>query len=696
MNVLKICTYDDGGATIAAKRQAQALRAQGTPCTFLYLHDDRANGEMALQRGENEIRLSVPTSAWSYSGLIATAYWRDNRSPESNTWISLFHAECLWDRMLLDVCREFDVIHFHWIAQSVSARLLDGLRGLGKRVVFTGHDMNHFTGGCHYSGGCRKYVTACRDCPQLLTDFMGLIDSSLRLKVAVSSALRATWLFPSHWLADEFRLSQLQDKPEATQVLHNCLDARRFAPAGEARRRELRRELGFQEREMVCVAGAADNGELRKGFDYLEAAVDHLCDTLRGPDNRRRCAVVTIGRGRPSLSRRSPHLRHVHLGPVSEDRVIALFQAADLLLFPSVEENFSNTILESLLCGCPVLGFAIGGVPDIVRPGVNGWLVDTVSREHFAAAVEAAARPELLADMRAATEAWRAGHAADYDYPGFADRLGRIYDDPEAVTSGIPAPAAPPDPADRLHKLIFAEAKAHNGHANMTLAQGIIRHKFQAIAALQGLTEPEARPAPSLPAIFTGFSQPEPHPSYGRVAWVCQQANVLFRCQPGQRPALGLQVPNESWVTACLETATERLSAACNDRPATVLRVGGGPRDRYAYLWVLPDPDSLAPDAYNVLTLRFSEPYVDASKDRRLICLLHCQALLCDLARTLPDPDAVPDLAHSTRCALRADQARQRTAGWEPAQQAKAMTTVAVRAWLDLLEHESWAGEARA
>ena len=52
------------------------------------------------------------------------------------------------------------------------------------------------------------------------------------------------------------------------------------------------------------------------------------------------------------------------------------YSAADLLVSPTRAESFGLVCLESIACGTPVVAFGVGGVPDIVRHGVTGYLAD--------------------------------------------------------------------------------------------------------------------------------------------------------------------------------------------------------------------------------------------------------------------------------------------------------------------------------
>ena len=50
-----------------------------------------------------------------------------------------------------------------------------------------------------------------------------------------------------------------------------------------------------------------------------------------------------------------------------------LYQAADLLVMPTLMDNLPNTIVEAQACALPCVGFNIGGLPQMIKDGLNGY-----------------------------------------------------------------------------------------------------------------------------------------------------------------------------------------------------------------------------------------------------------------------------------------------------------------------------------
>jgi glycosyltransferase involved in cell wall biosynthesis len=89
------------------------------------------------------------------------------------------------------------------------------------------------------------------------------------------------------------------------------------------------------------------------------------------------------------------------LGRFSEPEALAtLYAAADLLVVPSLIDNAPNVIAEAHACGLPVLASAVGGIPEMVEPGLTGELVPPTDSAALATAA-AALLPAVMADRPA-------------------------------------------------------------------------------------------------------------------------------------------------------------------------------------------------------------------------------------------------------------------------------------------------------
>jgi glycosyltransferase involved in cell wall biosynthesis len=74
----------------------------------------------------------------------------------------------------------------------------------------------------------------------------------------------------------------------------------------------------------------------------------------------------------------------LNLGYVSNDQIKAIaYSAADLYVFPTRADNLPLVLIESMACGTPMVSFKVGGVPDLLRPGITGYLAEPENPEDF-------------------------------------------------------------------------------------------------------------------------------------------------------------------------------------------------------------------------------------------------------------------------------------------------------------------------
>ena len=224
------------------------------------------------------------------------------------------------------------------------------------------------TGGCHYDEGCGRFAEGCGQCPLLRSSSRQDLSSWVwRRKRRAWQNLGMTLVAPSCWLAGLARLSPLvRDRP--LHVIPNGLDLSLFRPSDPG---WARRQLGLPPGRSYLLFGALDpDGERRKGFARLRAALQHLAAT----GWRDRLDLIVAG----ASSQSEPidlGLRAHFIGQLQDDRSMAMaLTAADAVVVPSLQDNLPNMAVEAFACGRPCVGFAVGGLPEIVGDGVNGRL----------------------------------------------------------------------------------------------------------------------------------------------------------------------------------------------------------------------------------------------------------------------------------------------------------------------------------
>jgi len=431
MKILKLSTNNRGGATTAAERQAQALRQFGHQVKHLYVRQDWTCKEVTIAEDCKEVYLSAPMHQYLKTDLLFQNFLFDNRTDLSNTYMSLWRKSSPFDEMLAEYIRKenFDIVHCHWTSNLISSNFFALLEKHTVQVVMTGHDMNHFTGGCHYNAGCEGFRSNCQSCPQIKTNDSVLLSSSLSEKINTYKKVMPKFIFPSDWLNGEYLSSAIGQclGLSSSQVIRNCIDTDFFSPLEQPEVNKLRQFYGFTDDELLIVSGAENNHEIRKGFNYFEQAFKALNRSLFGSSFDKKVTFVAFGGGDHKLKPTHPNVSYKHLGVLAESQVRDLFQISDLLAFTSIEENFANVILESLSCGCPVLGFNIGGIPDIVRPGINGELVDEVDENKFSSALVDIVTNNKLKELKASTIAWQHQSFKNYSYAIIAKELEAFY-----------------------------------------------------------------------------------------------------------------------------------------------------------------------------------------------------------------------------------------------------------------------------
>jgi glycosyltransferase involved in cell wall biosynthesis len=356
-----------GGAGKAAHRLNLALRGEGVNAFMVSLHKQSVSTSSiraAERRTESSASLENLKAFWRETAEPALV--KNNRTTFSSTIFSVDPFGL--DLTEIPVVAASRVVHLHWTNGFLSPRSIRTLKDTGAPIVWTLHDQWAFTAGCHYTSGCENFVEGCRICPQISHDDSGFIEAVYREKLMSFRDMEMTVVTPSVWMADCAKRSAIFRNADV-RVVRNPFDFSVFKPVDQEQRRALRQAVGLNHDDVAVLFGAQQVGDKRKGYGLLIEALRRLQET----EGR---SFKLFAFGRTNHESQMHGLPIYELGEVHDEaRLAGHYSMADMFVLPSLEDNYPNTMIESLACGTPVVGYNIGGVADAVKDGVNGYVV---------------------------------------------------------------------------------------------------------------------------------------------------------------------------------------------------------------------------------------------------------------------------------------------------------------------------------
>jgi sugar transferase (PEP-CTERM/EpsH1 system associated) len=206
-------------------------------------------------------------------------------------------------------------------------------------------------------------------------------------------------------------------------AIHNGVDTAKFSPAP---RPEDIFPAGFLPPEPFVIGTLGRFEQVKDQPNLVRAFIALL---LRRPELRERARLVLVGDGslRSEIEAllEGHQLRELCWMPGFRDDANQLYRCLDVFVLPSKREGISNTILEAMACGLPVVATRVGGNPEIVRDQVTGQLVPSEDPEGMAEALLAYLDdPELL---RRHGEAARRSALDDFSLQAMMDRYAAVY-----------------------------------------------------------------------------------------------------------------------------------------------------------------------------------------------------------------------------------------------------------------------------
>lgn len=374
MKVVTLSSKDDfGGAAKVAYRLYKSLSERGADNLFLVNNKRSSNSDV--------VRASTYYSKRNILYPYVEKYLlKYNERKRQNKW-KYYHDKLdvvMMDQdisLLKDALNNlnFDLLHLHWVGDSFVN--FTEFKNIQKPVVWTLHDCFPFTGICTHFEDCYKFTEHCGACFQL--NSKGEKDLSFKVfeqKLTRYKNINFHIVCPSNWLADCARKSKLLGH-FPIEVIPNGIDTSFFCPASKE---EAKEALGIpQEKKVILLGSISIDRDRRKGGKLLLEAL-----SIFKENNREEVEILVFG------TSNMPYdlgYRTTCLGYIDDDKYMrTAYNAADVCVVPSMYENLSTVIMESLSCGTPVVAFDTGGNSDMIDHKQNGYLAKKYEVEELA------------------------------------------------------------------------------------------------------------------------------------------------------------------------------------------------------------------------------------------------------------------------------------------------------------------------
>lgn len=370
MKILIVNTSDiQGGAARAAYRLHRALLNENIDSQMLV--QQKSSDDYTIigpaTRKEKAINFFRPHLDW----LPVKFYKNRSKTPFSSAWLNFSG--------IVNKINEInpDIVHLHWICGGMIK--IEDIAKIKAPIVWSLHDMWAFTGGCHLDEECALYEKYCGTCKVLGSKKENDLSKKIFTKKTktFSKIDNMTIVGLSKWLSECAKNSTLlKDKQHIN--LPNPIDISIFKPFNKNQSREL---WSLPKDKKLVLFGAMNAiGDPNKGFKELSEALNKL--TLKNIE------LVVFGSSEPKNPPKFKFKTH-YLGSLADDvSLVALYNAVDVMIVPSLQEAFGQTASETMACGTPAVAFGATGLLDIIDHKINGYLAKPFNTTDLAHGIE--------------------------------------------------------------------------------------------------------------------------------------------------------------------------------------------------------------------------------------------------------------------------------------------------------------------
>jgi glycosyltransferase involved in cell wall biosynthesis len=374
VNIVPSISSAGGGVCIAARRHDECLSQVGIDsCLFTKYHKTRKKCSYVYEGEKRYPRKVANRIRYELLKISRIALYKKS---SGKSLVEGFSDGRVHDgQSIAEQIPKGDVFHVHLVDNFIGYKWF--VRAIGEYipVVWTLHDNMPLAGGCQSNFGCERYLTGCGMCPQL--EHRGSRDASYQTykrKKALFDSIdsrQITFVSASKEQCDMARRAPMTNRFEVLHVPLSINTEQYRVIVKE----EVREGLGIDGNKLVVGFVSSGLGRYNKGFSVLVEAVNSS-EILRNG-----VLLLLVGvfqrNGIVNKTYRDLRCESMALGRISTDEeMVKAYNAMDVLVAPSYQESYGQTVMEAMACGVPVLGSDIGGIRDQIKPGITGYLFE--------------------------------------------------------------------------------------------------------------------------------------------------------------------------------------------------------------------------------------------------------------------------------------------------------------------------------
>lgn len=350
MRILHISTSDNSGAGLCCLRIHKSMLENGIESKMVVLVKTRDDVQEVYRYGSMKDTIyryfSKALRSLGFAITLRNKLFRLSKINHTTYTMPISYIDLSKCELLVWA----DIIHLHWVNWFLDYPSF--FTNVKKPVVWTLHDENLFYGIAHH----HKSILA--------ENKYEIRFCSLKRR-AITNAINLNIVFLSQMMQNVFGKNPLV-KDRRQTVINNSVDGSIFFPLDKASMRE---KYNLEEGRTIVAFVANDICDPNKGLDVLSEVITEIG----------KCNIQILAIGRNTQGKIWPNVKQV--GSIGDVKILREYlSAADYFALPSYQEAFSQSPLEAMACGLPVIAFPVSGTTELIEED-NGVICDGFSKK---------------------------------------------------------------------------------------------------------------------------------------------------------------------------------------------------------------------------------------------------------------------------------------------------------------------------